>query len=237
MSGVLIGVGLGPGDPELVTLKAWRLLSGAEVVAYPAALDEKGEPRPSIARRIAEDFLPEDVREIEIMLPMRPDDLSPAAEAYDVAAAAIAAELEVGRDVAALCEGDPMFYGSFINLLPRLGDRFEIEVIPGVTSFAAAAAAGGAPLCRRNESFTVIPAPLTDAEIEARLVGAGAGAILKIGRHMPRVRALLERLGLAERCLYAERVGQDNEGFAALADAPDEAPYFSLILISSENAP
>lgn len=235
-SGALYGVGLGPGDPELITLKAWRLLAAAEVVAYPAPLDAEGAPKPSLARRIAEDFLSEDVREIAIPLPMRAGDAGPAGAAYDAAAEAIAAELLAGRDVAALCEGDPLFYGSFIQLLARLGDRFEIEIIPGVTSFAAAAAAAGRAICARDESFAAIPAPLPDEAIAARLAVSEAAAILKLGRHLPRIRALLERLGRAEGCLYAERVGQEGEALRPLAEAPEEAPYFSLLLLGAARA-
>lgn len=231
MTGVLIGVGLGPGDPELITLKAYRLLSAAEIIAYPVPLDAKGEPRPSLARSIAEEFLAEDVEEIPIPLPMRAEETGPARAAYDAAAAAIAARLEAGSDVLVLCEGDPMFYGSFIYLLDRLGDRFVCEIAPGVTSISAAAAALRRPLCSRDEGFAIIPATLPDAVIEARLAEAEAAAILKLGRHLPRLRALLDRLALTDASSYAERVGQPDERCLPLAEAPETAPYFSLLLI------
>lgn len=234
--GVLYGVGLGPGDPELVTLKAYRLLSGAAVIAYPAPLDAEGTPKPSLARRIAEDFLDTEVEEIPIPLPMRSDDLGPADAAYDEAAEAIAERLSAGEDVAVLCEGDPMFYGSFMYLAERLSSRFEVETIPGVTSISAAAAALGHPLCARDEGFAVIPATLPDEEIEARLAGCEAAAILKIGRHLPRLKALLRRLGLEDRASYAERIGQEGEHVAPLSAAPEAAPYFSLLLIRKNEA-
>ena len=235
MTGILYGVGLGPGDPELATLKAYRLLSAARVVAYPAPITGEGVASPSLARSIAADFLAEDVEEIPIPLPMRADQAGPAAAAYDEAAGVIAEKLASGLDVAALCEGDPLFYGSFIHLLERLGARFEVEVIPGVTSVSAAAAALRRPLAKRDDVFAVIPATLADAAIAARLAEAEAATILKLGRHLPRLRALLTRLGLERRCLYAERVGQAGERLLPLSEAPATAPYFSLLQIGGSD--
>ena len=236
MTGVLYGLGLGPGDPELITLKAYRLLSAAQIVAYPAPITGEGVAEPSLARRIAADFLAEDVEEIAIPLPMRAEDAAPAEIAYDAAAETIAARLAAGEDVCVLCEGDPLFYGSFMYLLDRLGDRFETEVVPGVSSVFAAAAALPLPLTSRDDAFAVIPATLPDAAIEARLAGADAAAILKLGRHLPRLRALLKRLDLEERSFYGERVGQEGERLSTLQDAPETAPYFSLLLIRKRSA-
>ncbi|MEM8702709.1 MAG: precorrin-2 C(20)-methyltransferase, partial [Pseudomonadota bacterium] len=134
MSGTLFGIGLGPGDPELMTLKAHRLISSAKVIAYPAP--DTGE---SFARSIAASTIPQNAREIPIVVPMRIDRF-PAREIYDKAAAEIAKVLAAGEDVVTLCEGDPFFYGSFMYLFDRLCDRFEIEVVPGVTSLTACAA-------------------------------------------------------------------------------------------------
>ena len=114
MTGTFYGLGVGPGDPELVTLKAWRIISQAPVIAYPAA-----NGNDSLARRIAAPFIPQDVIEVAIAVPMRRE-REPAQEAYDKAAQAIATHLDQGRDVAFLCEGDPLFYGSFAGLLQAL---------------------------------------------------------------------------------------------------------------------
>ena len=225
MSGVLYGVGLGPGDPELVTLKAARLIGGAEVVAYPALAGS-----PSFARSIAAGLIPEGVREIVVNVPMKPE-RGPAQAAYDLGALAIAAELEAGRDVVVLCEGDPFFYGSFMYLYARLADRFEVEVVPGVTSVTAAAARAGQPLVARNERLTVLPGPLPEAELRARIEGAESVAIMKLGRHFAKVREVIEGLGLTDRATYVERVGLADERVCALADAPEVAPYFSMILL------
>ncbi|MEM9725598.1 MAG: precorrin-2 C(20)-methyltransferase [Pseudomonadota bacterium] len=229
--GVLHGVGVGPGDPELLTLRAWRLISGAEVLAYPAPLGADGAVKSSLARRIVADSAPEDAEEIVIPLPMCAGDPRPAAAAYDRGATEIAAALRAGRDVITLCEGDPLFYGSFAHLLERLAPHFEVEVTPGVPAFAAAAAAHAQPLALRNGGFAVIPATLDDAGIEARLAAADGAVIMKLGRHLPRIRALLDRLGRLEHAFYAEKIGWAEERLTPLRDAPERAPYFALLHI------
>lgn len=228
MSGTLYGIGLGPGDPELVTLKALRILREADVVAYPMA-----DGRASLARRIAEPYLTPGQAELEIPLPMRTD-RAPAQAAYDAAAEAICLHLDGGHDVALLCEGDPFFYGSFMYLFTRLADRYRTEIVPGVSSMMAAGAALGRPLAARNDRFTVIPGPLEDAEIEAALRGCEAAVILKVGRHFSRIRALLERLNLIGGAGYVERVTQPEEIVKPLREVPAEtqAPYFSMIVVS-----
>lgn len=224
--GTLYGVGLGPGDPELMTLKAHRLISTARVVAYPAP--DTGE---SLARSIAADSIPANAREIPIVVPMRVERF-PARAVYDRAAADVSAELEAGNDVVVLCEGDPFFYGSFMYLHERLADRFPVEIVPGVTSLTACAARLGRPLTARNDVLTVIPGPLDDEEIASRIEAAGAVAIMKVGRHLPRLKALITRLGLVEHAGYVERATLAAEAVAPLGEVETaSAPYFSMILI------
>jgi len=226
MSGTLYGIGLGPGDPELMTLKAHRLISSARVVAYPAP--DTGE---SFARSIAASTIPLDAREIPIVVPMRVERF-PAQEIYDKAAAEIAEVLTAGLDVVTLCEGDPFFYGSFMYLFERLCDRFDIEVVPGVTSLTACAAQLQRPLTSRNDVLTVIPGPLPDAAIEQKIDEAQAVAIMKVGRHLSRLRALLDRMGLLEQAGYVERASLAKQKVHRLIDLEaDTAPYFSMILI------
>ncbi|MEM5581321.1 precorrin-2 C(20)-methyltransferase [Roseibium sp. AS2] len=226
MSGTLYGVGLGPGDPELMTLKAHRLISGARVIAYPAP--DTGE---SFARAIAASSIGSGIREIPIVVPMRVDRF-PAREIYDKAAGDIAAVLETGEDVVTLCEGDPFFFGSFMYLFDRLSDRFRIEIVPGVTSLTACAAQLRRPLTARNDVLTVIPGPLPDADIRGRIEQAQAVAIMKVGRHLPRLKALLEDMGLLEAAGYVERASLPEQKVHRLIDLEtDTAPYFSMILI------
>jgi precorrin-2/cobalt-factor-2 C20-methyltransferase len=226
MNGVLYGIGLGPGDPELMTLKAARLIAAATVVAYPALGGS-----PSFARSIAAGAIRADAREIVIDVPMSTA-REPAQAAYDIAAMAIATELEAGRNVVCLCEGDPFFYGSFMYLFARLSDRFEVEVVPGVTSITACAARAGMPLAARNERLTVLPGPLPKAELRARIEGAESVAILKVGRHLDKIRTVIDGLGLTARAVYVERATLPDEVVCPLAEAPDVAPYFSMILLT-----
>lgn len=224
MSGTLYGIGLGPGDPELLTLKAVRILSQVPAIAYP--VPDSGH---SMARAIAAPHLRPGLAEIAFGLCMRID-AAPGQAAYDAAADAIAARLQGGEDVALLCEGDPFFYGSFLYLFERLAGRFHVEIVPGISSPMAAAAAMRMPLARRNETLAVIPAPLADAEIVARLAVADAFCIIKLGRHLARVRALLEQAGLADGSSYLAHVSTPQETIMPLCKAPGTAPYFSMIV-------
>ncbi len=226
MSGVLYGVGVGPGDPELMTLKAARLIGAAPVVAYPVLPGAE-----SFARTIAADVIAPGAVEIAIEVPMTTA-RGPAQAAYDDGAARIALALEGGQDVACLCEGDPFFYGSFMYLFARLADRFPVEVVPGVTSLTACAAVAGRPLVARNEALVVLPGPLDDDRLRARLEGAQTLAILKVGRHMGRLKRLLVAEGLADNAVYVERATLAEERRLPLLEAPEPAPYFSMILVT-----
>jgi precorrin-2/cobalt-factor-2 C20-methyltransferase len=226
MNGKLYGVGLGPGDPELMTLRAHRLISGAQVVAYPALAGAE-----SFARSIAAGIIPKGAREIVMDVPMTTA-REPAQAAYDAGAAEIAAELEAGCDVVCLCEGDPFFYGSFMYLFARLSRRFEVEVVPGVTSVTACAARAGKPLVARNERLTVLPGPLTEEELRVRIEGAESVAIMKVGRHLAKIRGVIEALGYAGQAVYVERATLGDEVVCPLAEAPERAPYFSMILLT-----
>jgi precorrin-2/cobalt-factor-2 C20-methyltransferase len=226
MAGKLFGVGLGPGDPELMTLRAHRLISGAKVVAYPTLAGGK-----SFARAIAADAIAPGTREIVMDVPMSVE-RAPAQAAYDRGAAEIAGALDAGDDVVCLCEGDPFFYGSFMYLFARLSGRYEVEVVPGVTSIAACAARAGRPLVARNERLTVLPGPLPEAELRARIEGAESVAIMKVGRHLAKIRAVIDDLGLTAQAVYVERASLPEEVVCPLAQAPEKAPYFSMILLT-----
>lgn len=223
---IVYGIGVGPGDPELITLKGLRLLRTCPVIAYPAP--EEGD---SLARRIAAPHLPGGQAEIAIRMPLLADRF-PVKEVYTKAAGEIGAHLDAGRDVAVLCLGDPFFYGSFMYLFARLADAYRVVVVPGITSLAAGAAALGVPLVARNETLTVIPGSLPDVEIEAQLHAADAVAIVKLGRHFARVRDLLGRRGLVKAARYIEHATMATERTPALADIdPARVPYFALILV------
>ncbi|GAB4364674.1 MAG: precorrin-2 C(20)-methyltransferase [Kiloniellaceae bacterium] len=226
MSGTLYGLGIGPGDPELITLKALRLLQAAPVLAYPAP--EDGD---SLARAIVAGHLPGGQTEIAIRMPMVAERF-PAQEVYDRAAAEIGEQLAAGRDVAALCEGDPFFYGSFMYLFGRVAESHKVEVVPGVSSLTACAAVLGAPLAARNDVLTVVPAPLAANALAQILRDTDAAAIIKVGRHLAKVRKVLRILGLIDRARYVERATLGEQRILPLSEmAEDSAPYFSMILV------
>ncbi len=229
--GSVYGLGVGPGDPELITLRALRLLRAAPVVAYPAP-----ESGASLAREIAAPHLPGGQVEIAIRMTLAAEQF-PAAEVYDRAADEIGGHLAAGRDVAVLCEGDPFFYGSFMYLFGRMAERFRVEVVPGVSSLTACAAALGAPLAARNDVLTVVPAPLPAEAIAARLRDADAAAVIKVGRHLEKVRRVLDELGLLPVARYIQHATMDRQTVLPLAGVdPARAPYFSMILVHKRGA-
>ena len=217
------GLGIGPGDPDLITVKSLKLLQKADVVAYPAPA--KGD---SLVRAIADPHMSGDQEEIVIRVPMVVERY-PAQEIYDGAAEEIATCARQGKSVAILCEGDPFFYGSFMYLFTRLAEEFEIEVVPGVSSLAACAAGLGMPLSERNEVVTVIPAPLDEEEIEARLQTTDVAAIMKVGRHFEKVKRVLDKLGLTQHAGYIERATMKEQRIMDLDDMA--ATYFSMIIV------
>jgi len=226
MSGRLYGLGVGPGDPELITVKALRLLRAAPVIAYPGP--ETGD---SLARAIVADLLSGAQSEIAIRMPMVAERF-PAQEIYGRAAEEIGGHLTAGRDVAVLCEGDPFFYGSFMYLFARLAEQFPVEVVPGVSSLTACAAVLGAPLASRNDVLNIIPAPLDAAALAVRLGAGDAAAIIKIGRHFEKVYKVLGDLGLLAQASYVERATMDTQRILPLDSVdPGDVPYFSMILV------
>jgi precorrin-2/cobalt-factor-2 C20-methyltransferase len=231
MNATVYGLGVGPGDPELLTLKALRILRAAPVIAYPAP--ETGD---SFARQIVAPHLPGGQQEIAIRMPLG-DGQFPKAEIYDRAADEILRHTGVGRDVAVLCEGDPFFYGSFLYLYERLVDRCPVQVVPGVSSLMACASVAGVPLARRNETLTVVPGPLPDDALRTHLAGAEALAIIKVGRHLGRIRRLLTDCARLDGACLVERATLATQRIAALRDLRDDAaPYFSMVLVPSLGA-
>jgi precorrin-2/cobalt-factor-2 C20-methyltransferase len=225
MTGTLYLVGVGPGDPDLLTLKAARLLAGIPVVAYPTTGEDA-----AMAFDIAAPHLNPAAQRLPVAIPMKVE-RGPAQAAYDTAAEAILAHLAAGRDVAWLCEGDPLFYGSAMYLVARVGAHAPVVTIPGITSLTAAAAAIGRPLAARNEVLKVLPAPLDDATLRTELEATPAAAIIKVGRHFDRIRALLVETGHAAGALVVEHATGPRQRITRLADfAHDERPYFSTIL-------
>lgn len=232
-SGRLFGVGTGPGDPELVTVKARRVIEAADVIAYPTARHGHG-----VARRTAAPYLRAEQIEVALTFPVTTEETdhpggyeAALREFYDASAAELAAHLDAGRDVAVLCGGDPFFYGSYMYLHERLADRYRAEVIPGVTSFSAAAACAGTPLVKRDEVLAVLPGTLPAEALESALRESGAAVVLKLGGNFAAVREAAERAGVAERAIYVERASCAEERIAALGEVDGRTPYMSLLLV------
>lgn len=237
MTGRLYGVGLGPGDPELVTVKAARLIGAADVVAFHAARHGR-----SVARGLAEPYLRAGQVEELLVYPVttgttdHPGGYQGAIdEFYAAAAERLAAHLDAGRDVVVLAEGDPFFYGSYMHMHKRLAHRYPTEVVPGVTSVSGAAAVLGRPLVERDEVLTVLPGTLPTEELAAWLETADSAAVMKLGRTFPAVRDAFAVAGVLDRAWYVERATTDRERVLPLADVdPETVPYFSLALLPSE---
>ncbi|MBE9201971.1 MULTISPECIES: precorrin-2 C(20)-methyltransferase [unclassified Nodularia (in: cyanobacteria)] len=228
--GRLYGIGVGPGDPELLTLKALRLLQAAPVVAYQSAVDKE-----SIARAIVSQYLTGDQIEVLFHLP-RALEPETANLIYDKEVEPIAEHLAAGRDVVVLCEGDPFFYGSFMYVFTRLSQHYQTEVVPGISSLMACPVALGVPFTYYNDIMTVLPAPMPAEELITHLLATDAAAIMKLGRHFTKVRDVLHQLGLASRALYIERATTTQQRIVPLDEVdPDQVPYFSMIIIPTKN--
>jgi precorrin-2/cobalt-factor-2 C20-methyltransferase len=232
--GRLIGVGVGPGDPELLTLKAMRVLKEADVVAHFAKLGNG-----SNARAIVASWLRSGVEELPLLYPVtteiqkdEPRYRDTLRKFYDGAAAAVAAHLDAGRVVAVICEGDPLFYGSYMHLHVRLARNYPTEIIAGVTGMSGCWSAAGLPIAQGDDVFTAIPGSLPEEELVRRLREADAVVVMKLGRHLPKVRRALERTGRLARAMYVERGTMPGAVVTPLVDKSDDcAPYFAVVLV------
>ncbi|GAB5901955.1 MULTISPECIES: precorrin-2 C(20)-methyltransferase [Mycobacteroides] len=232
--GTLWGVGLGPGDPELVTVKAARVIGEADVVAFHSARHGR-----SIARSIAQPYLRTGQIEEHLVYPVTTETTDHPGgyrgaidDFYEESANRIAAHLDSGRNVALLAEGDPLFYSSYMHMHRRLTDRFDAVIIPGVTSVSAASAATGTPLVEGDEILTVIPGTLPADEIARRLSDSDAAVIMKLGRSYGAVRQALDTAGVLDRAYYVERASTTQQRVLSAADVdPSSVPYFSLVLV------
>ncbi len=239
-TGTLHCIGMGPGDPELVTVRAARLLAAAGVVAYFA---KRG--RPGHARSIAGHYLDPAAEQLRFEYPFTTeiDVDDPRYEAgirtfYEASAATLATRLAAGSDVALLCEGDPFFYGSAMYLFDRLAPAFPTSVTPGITAMSGCWAQARMPMTHGDDVLTVMPGTLDEASLAARLAASDASVIMKVGRNLPKIRAAVAQAGLTTRALYVERGTMAGGRALPLADlADDHAPYFSLVLVPGRQRP
>jgi len=232
-------VGVGPGDPNLLTVAAVRAIAAAVVVAYPVAQPEAE----GMAARIAAPWISPGQRRLPLLFPMVAE-AEPRIAAWHATADALAAEVAAGRPVVLLCEGDASLFASCSYALLALGQRHPscaLAVVPGITAVAAAAAAASSqgwpwPLALQQEGLLIRPTPDTAAALELLLDRAAADgtvlALLKLGRRWAWLRPLLAQRGLLEHSLFARRVGWPDQLLAPADRVPaEEQPYFSLLLV------
>lgn len=237
MQGALIGVGLGPGDPELVTVKAARLIGEASVISYFAKRGRVGH-----ARTIAERYLKQGCEELPLIYPVTTE--IPFAETgyvaalaafYEESAQRIAHVLEEGRDVALLCEGDPLLYGSFMHMFTRLRPRFRVEICAGVAGMSGCFAAAQQPMTWGDDVLTVLPATLDEDTLAERLKSTDAAVVMKLGGNFPKLRRAMRRAGVISRAIYIERGTMAGEKIMPFSEKIDDAaPYFSMALVPGE---
>jgi len=233
MTGHLIGVGVGPGDPDLLTLKAIDALRHADVVAYFAKAGNASNARTIVAAHL------NGAQELPLLYPVTteiPKEDVAYRDAitafYDASAATVAKHLDADRTVAVLSEGDPLFYGSYMHLHVRLSPRYPAEVIAGVTGMSGCWSSIGIPMTQGDDVFTVLPGTLPEYELERRLADANAAVVMKIGRHLAKVRRALDRAGRLDRAIYVERGTMANASVMKLTDKLDGcAPYFAIVLV------
>ncbi len=235
--GALIGVGLGPGDPELVTIKAARLIGEATVVSYFA---KRG--RASHARSIAERYFPKGVEELPLLYPVTteipfddPAYVAALSGFYEDSAARISATLEQGRDVTLLCEGDPLVYGSFMHMFTRIDGRYRVDICAGVSGMSGCFAAARQPMTWGDDVLTVLPATLDEDTLADRLSKTDAAVVMKLGGNFPKLRRAMQRAGVADRAIYVERGTMAGEKIMPFNEKKDDvAPYFSMVLAPGE---
>ena len=233
--GTLIGVGVGPGDPDLLTLKALHALKSADVVAHFAKAGNA-----SNARAVVAQFMRPDITELSLLYPVTTE--KPTGDSayraaiqgfFDEAAGAVAVHLDAGRSVAVLSEGDPLFFGSYMHLHVRLMQRYTTQVIPGVTAMSGCWSAAGLALAQGDDVLTVMPATLSESELIRRLQQNDPTVVMKVGRNLSKVRRALAVANRLESATYVERGTMDNERKMPLAQKTDDsAPYFAIVLVA-----
>lgn len=234
MSGRLYGLGVGPGDPELLTVKAVRILGEADVIAHFAKAGRNGNAYVTIESHLRPNVILEPLH-YPVTVEIHKDDevyKSQITAFYEESAARIARHLDAGRTVAILSEGDPMFYGSYMHLHVRLAVRYPVEVVPGVTGMSGGWSALGAPIAQGDDILSILPGTLPEAALVEQFRNADAMVVMKVGRNLPKIRRALVAAGREAGAFYVERATMSAQTIMPLCDKTDDvAPYFSIVLV------
>lgn len=233
----IYGVGLGPGDPDLMSVKAARLIGNARVIAHFRKPGRAGNARTLVNGMLAPGVIEVAMEypvttEIALDDPAYNDSLR---EFYDDCVQRLLVHAAEGRDVAVLCEGDPFLYGSFMHLHSRLAGKANVVVVPGISGMSGCWTASDRPITFGDDVLSVVPATLDEPSLRERFRDIDALVVMKLGRNLPKVRRALEAAGLIERAVYVERGTMAAQKVMRLADkTDDEAPYFSVILVHGQ---
>ncbi|GAA6212873.1 precorrin-2 C(20)-methyltransferase [Hyphomicrobiales bacterium 4NK60-0047b] len=235
--GQLFGLGVGPGDPELVTMKAVKLLAQSDVVAFPTAKASGGN-----ARKTVEPYITENHELLPLIYPVTAGPVADTSaylplmnKFYDETAEEIAKILDKGKNVSIICAGDPFVFGSYMYWHARLSTRYDVTVVPGISSILAAPVQLGMPLCHREDPVSILPATLSEEELVERLTQCGSAVIMKLGRTFPKVVRALEKANMIDNAYYVERATMEKERIFPVKDVnPNDVAYFSVIVIPCE---
>lgn len=234
--GTIHGVGLGPGAQDLMSVRADRLVRGARHIAF-----FRKPGRPGQARRIVEGMLRDDAVEFAMEYPVTTE--IPVADPryndrlggfYAECTDHLAALSASGEDVVVLCEGDPFFYGSFMHLHSRLTGIAPVRVVPGITGMSGAWTASGTPITWGEDVLTVLTATMPEDELTRRIGDTDALVVMKIGRHLSKLRRAVAAAGRDHAAWLVEYAAMPDQRVTRLCDAGATVPYFSILLIHGE---
>lgn len=237
MTAKLYGVGLGPGDPDLLSVRADRLVRTTRHIAFFRKTGRAGR-----ARTIVEGMLRSDALEFAMEYPVTteipltdPRYNEALSSFYCDCTSGLAARVQAGEDVVVLCEGDPFFYGSFMHVYERLKDTVPIEVVPAITGMSAAWTATGLPVTWGDDILSTVMGTLDEGTLSEAMAAADALVVMKIGRNLPKVRRALTTAGKADRAMLVQFASMEGETVCALSDYEgDSVPYFSIIVVHGQ---
>ena len=235
--GTIFGLGLGPGEPDLMSVRADRLLRQARHVAYFRKAGKPGQARQIVAGLLADGVIEFPMEypvttEIPLDDPAYNDALGPF---YADCARHLRALSDAGEDIVVLCEGDPFFYGSFMHLYTRLRDTNPVQVVPAITGMSGAWTATGQPITWGDDVLTVLMGTLPEAELARHMADTDALVVMKIGRNIDKVRRALETAGRMDRAWLVEYATMPGQKVMRLAEVEGRVtPYFSIVLVHGQ---